>query len=385
MTAKKLSTSSSIKNSFKISNGQTSVAIPNAPTIGSATNVGTAQSYNSGSATLTYTAATLGAAATSFTATSAPGSFTGTGSSPITVLGLQSNTGYTFTVKATNANGDSTASTSSSSITATTVPQAPTIGTFTDGGTGTAGTLSFTAGATGGSAITNYSYSTDSSTYTTLSPAQTTSPLSLSGLTSGTYTFSVKAINANGTSSASGGISGTVVSPITGSMYHIASTTVGTAVATVDFGSIPADYTHLQIRVMTQDTRNTPVNRLSIRVGNGSVDTGSNYSYHYLSADGATVATSGGNDSKIPAGYSNSATTLSSTYGVGIWDILDYANTNKYKTMKILSGCDLNGSGELAVATGAWLSTVAIDTIRFYSNNAGDLSQYSTFSLYGIK
>ena len=385
MTAKKLSTSSSIKNSFKISNGQTSVAIPNAPTIGSATNVGTAQSYNSGSATVTYTAATLGAAATSFTATSAPGSFTGTGSSPITVLGLQSNTGYTFTVKATNANGDSTASTSSSSITATTVPQAPTIGTYTDGGDSTTGTLSFTAGATGGSAITNYSYSTDSSTYTTLSPAQTTSPLSLSGLTSGTYTFSVKAINANGTSSASGGISGTVVSPITGSMYHIASTTVGTAVATVDFGSIPADYTHLQIRVMTQDTRNTPVNRLSIRVGNGSVDTGSNYSYHYLSADGATVATSGGGDSKIPAGYSNSATTLSSTYGVGIWDILDYANTNKYKTMKVLSGCDLNGSGELAIATGAWLSTVAIDTIQFYSNNAGNLHQYSTFSLYGIK
>ena len=385
MTAKKLSTSSSIKNSFKISNGQTSVAIPNAPTIGSATNVGTAQSYNSGSATVTYTAATLGATATSFTATSAPGSFTGTGSSPITVLGLQSNTGYTFTVKATNANGDSTASTSSSSITATTVPQAPTIGTYTDGGDSTTGTLSFTAGATGGSAITNYSYSTDSSTYTTLSPAQTTSPLSLSGLTSGTYTFSVKAINANGTSSASGGISGTVVSPITGSMYHIATTTLSTGAATVDFGSIPADYTHLQIRVMTQDTRNTPVNRLSIRVGNGSVDTGSNYSYHYLSADGATVATSGGGDSKIPAGYSNSATTLSSTYGVGIWDILDYANTNKYKTMKILSGCDRNGSGELAVATGAWLSTVAIDTIRFYSNNAGDLSQYSTFSLYGIK
>ena len=385
MTAKKLSTSSSIKNSFKISNGQTSVAIPNAPTIGSATNVGTAQSYNSGSATVTYTAATLGATATSFTATSAPGSFTGTGSSPITVLGLQSNTGYTFTVKATNANGDSTASTSSSSITATTVPQAPTIGTFTDGGDSTTGTLSFTAGATGGSAITNYSYSTDSSTYTTLSPAQTTSPLSLSGLTSGTYTFSVKAINANGTSSASGGISGTVVSPITGSMYHIATTTLSTGAATVDFGSIPADYTHLQIRVMTQDTRNTPVNRLSIRVGNGSIDTGSNYSYHYVQGNGSALEASGGNDSKIPAGYSNSATTLSSTYGVGIWDILDYANTNKKKTVRILSGCDLNGSGEVAFASGAWLNAAAIDTIQFYSNNAGNLSQYSSFSLYGVK
>ena len=265
--------------------------IPSVLTIGAATNVGTSRAYNSGSATIAYTAGTY--AGTTYTATSSPGSFTGTGASPITITGLSSNTAYTFTVTAANATGTSAASSASSSITATTIPQGPTIGTFTDGGDGVTGTLSFTAGATGGSAITNYSYSTDGSTYTTLSPAQTTSPLSLSGLTSGTYTFSVKAINANGTSSASGGISGTVVSPITGSMYHIATTTLSTGAATVDFGSIPADYTHLQIRVMTQDTRNTPVNRLSIRVGNGSIDTGSNYSYHYVQGNGSALEASG--------------------------------------------------------------------------------------------
>ena len=128
MSVKRFSDSSSIKNSFKLSKGATSVAKPATPTVGSATNVGTSQSYNGGSATVTYTAATLGGAATSFTATSSPGSFTGTGSSPITVLGLQSDTAYTFTVKATNANGDSTESESTSSITATTVPQALQLG-----------------------------------------------------------------------------------------------------------------------------------------------------------------------------------------------------------------------------------------------------------------
>lgn len=180
-------------------------------------------------------------------------------------------------------------------------------------------------------------------------------------------------------------ITGKLYTP-TGSMYHIASTTVGTAVATVDFGSIPADYTHLQIRVMTQDTRNTPVNRLSIRVGNGSIDTGSNYSYHYMQGNGsATEVSADTSVARIPAGYSNSATTLSSTYGVGIWDILDYANTNKKKTVRILSGCDLNGSGEVGFASGGWYNTAAIDTIQFFSNNAGNLSQYSTFSLYGVK
>ena len=385
MTAKKLSTSSSIKNSFKISNGQTSVAIPNAPTIGSATNVGTAQSYNSGSATLTYTAATLGAAATSFTATSAPGSFTGTGSSPITVLGLQSNTGYTFTVKATNANGDSTASTSSSSITATTVPQAPTIGTYTDGGDSTTGTLSFTAGATGGSAITNYSYSTDSSTYTTLSPAQTTSPLSLSGLTSGTYTFSVKAINANGTSSASGGISGTVVSPITGSMYHISTTTLSTAAASVTFSSIPADYTHLQIRVLSKSTTTSGTDTYGILRFN--TDSGANYSYHGLYGNGSTaygdIATA---NTTFALFYDTmrSATGFENKFGTTVIDILDYGNTNKYKTVRALGGYDSDDYGFIALTSSNWRNTAAISTATL-TLGSGDFATYSSVSLYGIK
>ena len=385
MTAKKLSTSSSIKNSFKISNGQTSVAIPNAPTIGSATNVGTAQSYNSGSATVTYTAATLGATATSFTATSAPGSFTGTGSSPITVLGLQSNTGYTFTVKATNANGDSTASTSSSSITATTVPQAPTIGTYTDGGDSTTGTLSFTAGATGGSAITNYSYSTDSSTYTTLSPAQTTSPLSLSGLTSGTYTFSVKAINANGTSSASGGISGTVVSPITGSMYHISTTTLSTAAASVTFSSIPADYTHLQIRVLSKSTTVSGVDTYGILRFN--TDSGANYSYHALYGNGSTAYGDVGTANTTFALFYDtvrSDTGYENKFGTTIIDVLDYGNTNKYKTVRALGGYDSNDYGFIALTSSNWRNTAAISTATL-TLGSGDFATYSSVSLYGIK
>ena len=148
--------------------GVTPIAdVPDAPTIGTATNVGTAQAYNNGSATVAYTAAPTGGAATTFTATSTPGSFTATGSSPITVTGLQSATAYTFTVSAANAAATKVSS-SSSSITATTVPQAPTIGTVTDGGTGTTVSVPFTAGATGGSAITSYSIVS--------SPAPTSNP-----------------------------------------------------------------------------------------------------------------------------------------------------------------------------------------------------------------
>lgn len=172
---------------------------PVAPTIGTATDVGTGRAYNNGAATVTFTAPTSKLPITSYTVTSSPGGFTGTGaSSPITVTGLQSATAYTFTVTATSAVGTSSASSASNSITATTVPQAPTIGSAT-AGSGSA-TVAYTAGATGGAAVSTFT--------ATSSPGSITgtgaSPITVSGLTAGTaYTFTVTATNANGTSTAS--------------------------------------------------------------------------------------------------------------------------------------------------------------------------------------
>ena len=103
--------SNSISNAVKLSTGFASAAIPNSPTIGTATAISDV------AATVEYTAAVLGATASTFTATSNPGSVTGTGSSPITVTGLTASTAYTFTVTAGNANGTSAASSASNSIT----------------------------------------------------------------------------------------------------------------------------------------------------------------------------------------------------------------------------------------------------------------------------
>ena len=65
-------------------------------------------------------------------------------------------------------------------------------------------TIIFLAGSDGGSPITNYSYSTNGTTFTPLTPANTTSPLTISGLTNGiVYTIYIKAINAFGSSPAS--------------------------------------------------------------------------------------------------------------------------------------------------------------------------------------
>ncbi len=65
-------------------------------------------------------------------------------------------------------------------------------------------TVSFTPGSANGSAITNYEYGTFNGNdwiFTALSPADTTSPISITGLTNGvSVTMRLRAVNANGTS-----------------------------------------------------------------------------------------------------------------------------------------------------------------------------------------
>ena len=171
---------------------------PGIPTGVTATDVGTSRAYNNGAASVAFTSG-AGATATSFTVTSSPGGYTASGaSSPITVTGLQSSVGYTYTVTATNAAGTSDPSTASASVTATTVPQAPTIGTATAGNA--SATVAYTAGATGGKTVTAYTATSSPGSFT----GTGASPITVSGLTNGTgYTFTVTATNANGTSTAS--------------------------------------------------------------------------------------------------------------------------------------------------------------------------------------
>ena len=193
------------------SNQITATTVPAAPTIGGPTNVGTGTNYNAGQVNIAFTAgATGGKAITGYTALSS-GAQTGTGaSSPILVSNLLSATGYTFQVKATNANGDSAYSSASSSVTVTTkpaAPAAPTVTTAAVGGSAAQGsantandTVSWAAPANGGSAITNYFWSsTDGKSGNT---ASTSVVVAQESGTAQTYT--IRADNANGSTTGAG-------------------------------------------------------------------------------------------------------------------------------------------------------------------------------------
>ena len=208
------------KQAGRMSQGANDFLTPYAPTIGTATDVGTSRAYDNGAVTVTFTH-TGPNAATSYTA-SGYCSVHGTthsvsgASSPLTITGFGTGAITNITVTGTNAAGTGPASAASNSVTVTTVPQSPTIGAATDTPSGRpynngAASVAFTARGTGGKAITGYTVlSSGSQTGTGAS-----SPITVAGLASATaYTFTVKATNANGDSaysSASNTITATTV------------------------------------------------------------------------------------------------------------------------------------------------------------------------------
>jgi hypothetical protein len=76
-------------------------------------------------------------------------------------------------------------------------------------------TISFTAGSSGASAITDYEYSLDGTTYSSI--GATTSPVTVTGLTNGTtYSIYLRAVNTQGSGTASSSVSVTPVASNTG-------------------------------------------------------------------------------------------------------------------------------------------------------------------------
>jgi hypothetical protein len=171
------------------------------------------------------------------------------------------------------------------------------------------------------------------------------------------------------------------------SYESIATVSVGSGgAANVEFTSIPATFTHLQVRLIARDNRNASGDNFNLTYNNDT--TAANYvSYHWILGDGSTVtagAVAGGVQGKHIIGEVSTAQTAANIFSVGIIDILDYANTNKYKTLRNLNGLDKNGSGALTFSSGVYLSTNAITSIQIAGNN-GNLVQYSHFALYGIR
>ena len=187
-------------------------------------------------------------------------------------------------------------------------------------------------------------------------------------------------------------ILGVVASAITGNLVTTAYESIATATgtgssATVSFTSIPSTFTHLQIRAIARDT--SAVNdsygaRLKI-----NSDTGSNYASHYLLGAGSSVASGSQGSSITPPNCMQTAGggMSASIYAAIIIDLLDYKNTNKYKTIRIFTGVETNSAtgDNLGLQSALWMNTNAITQIDITSDSGGNWTTDTQFALYGIK
>jgi subtilisin family serine protease len=171
--------------------------VPGAPTNVVATD-------GNGQATVTWSAPSSdgGSPITGYTVTATPGgqqSVVDGSTLSAVVLGLTNGTSYTFMVVATNAAGSSAPSAPSNAVTPKAVPGAPT--NVSAVAANHAATVSWTPpSSNGGSALTGYTLTASPGGATkSVGPAATST--SFTGLTNGTsYTFTIVATNANGSS-----------------------------------------------------------------------------------------------------------------------------------------------------------------------------------------
>lgn len=174
---------------------------------------------------------------------------------------------------------------------------------------------------------------------------------------------------------------------VTGSFESIA-TVAGTGSAnSVSFTSIPATYTHLQIRFIGKSTSTAPSALYTPTITVNGVS--GNYAWHRLSGNGTTVSASQGTTttamSLAPNFLPSSGAGYSNMFAIGIIDIIDYTSTTKAKTIRTMAGGDFNGSGVMLLSSGLYYGTPAAITSISINIPTGNWTTTSQFSLYGIK
>lgn len=169
-----------------------------------------------------------------------------------------------------------------------------------------------------------------------------------------------------------------------GSFESIATTALSSAQTSVTFSSIANTWAHLQVRFIMRANTDTNV-RMRLRL-NG--DTGSNYSIHLLEGDGSGAASFNGVSTSLTlASPVTRSSYLADTFVAGVIDLLDYKDTNKYKTVRMLAGQDLNGNanGQINLSSGVWMNTNATTSLTLLLDSSIAFAANSHFALYGIK
>lgn len=154
-------------------------------------------------------------------------------------------------------------------------------------------------------------------------------------------------------------------------MVALATTTLGSTASSVTFGSIPATYRDLRVIV---NCAVTAEGNIQLQVNN---DTGNNYGQLRFSGyAGSSINSTATTTTSV---VTNVATGMqTSSRGLNIYDIFDYAQTDKQKVIL----CKGYHSDELDVISARWANTSAITSVKVLAGS--NFTVGTTISLYGI-
>lgn len=157
----------------------------------------------------------------------------------------------------------------------------------------------------------------------------------------------------------------------------IATTTLGSNQTDITFSSIPSTYTDL-IVVANAKAVGSGGNQWFFLTFNGN--NSANYSSTFLSGNGSS-ASSGRYTSRTDGIFPGD--TDNSNYATMIIHIMNYANTNVYKTTLSRSS---DASDTVKAVVGLWQNTSAITSLKITNQDlSNNIASGSTFTLYGIK
>lgn len=177
---------------------------------------------------------------------------------------------------------------------------------------------------------------------------------------------------------------GVTYTTATGATYvPLATTTIGTAVASYTFTSISAAYTDLVLVISARSATAAVADSALLQVGDGSIDTSSVYSRIRLLGQGSGTGSSAPRSAVANIDLDGLAanTATAGTQGTIIINFQNYSNTTTHKT--ILARPNVTGAYVEAVV-GLWRATNAINQIKISTGSTANIMVDSTFSLYGI-
>jgi hypothetical protein len=155
----------------------------------------------------------------------------------------------------------------------------------------------------------------------------------------------------------------------------LANITLGSSASSVTFSSIPATYRDLVLVVNGNVTSN------AIAIVRFNSDSGTNYPQVYMW--GTSSAQSGTN---ATSGHAITSTNIASSGSgfSGLVSVMDYATTDKHKTVLSRSGYGIPTTGLIVESSATrWANTAAITSLAVVTN-ANQFTAGSRFDLYGI-